>query len=1233
MDANTGVLETTSSTTAVGPSNTAGTSATQAGSSADRRDPAARNANRGGRGRGDGRGQQYGASTNAVAGGDRRPEDRGPRGRGRGRGRGGATNDRDSGRSSPSKAYNTQDDNSNPNPNPHAQSRSSNDNAGQGQGQSARGGGGAGRRRQINSRLTVPSSESTATSSSQPAATTSTPSPSAAATTTTTTPQGSSSSNKPRPTRPPRSKPAQSQSQADQNLTTRLTHALRTPPYPDCPICFSAIHPAQPIWSCVPDGDHGGEQDAAQCCYTPFHLKCIKSWASKSVKDMADALRARAAAGSITPNMVDGNGDTRGEWRCPGCQRRRWRVPSVYLCFCGKTPNPNPNPRLATPHSCGDSCSRARGVRLSHSHGGASAAAGTSGNRGASSGRGAEAGETRGGAGPGACGHPCPLACHPGPCPPCVVVVMKTCHCGRVGRAFRCSEIDNTHSHSPSSIHPPHDSSSTPIPTPADSDDSDPLSCTSLCGRPLSCGVPQHTCQRRCHRGECGRCEVVRTERCFCGREERVVRCGESPSAAAGLGREVREMGERCGLVGVGNSVGVGDGVGEERVEEREDGGKYACARACARPFACGVHRCTKTCHPLSPSLSTSSPSGEAEEAPPCPRAPESVSRCPCGKTLLRDLGDSKDGRDERGGGRTKCTDPIPTCGRTCARVLDSCGHACSRPCHEGPCPPCAIPITTPCRCGSSTKAILCSTLSPNLNPNSLSARPTREFLCDKPCPALRSCGRHQCARVCCPLASLALAAQHKGKGKKKAQGGEEEEIVDAEGWHVCDIVCGRMLACGNHRCEERDHKGPCMPCLQSSFEEIICPCGRTILDPPIPCGTQIHCPYPCARPPPPCGHPSATHSCHADDTPCPPCAFLTSKKCACGKGVVNNVRCSLERVSCGAKCGKLASCGFHRCARPCHGDDCGPCTAPCGKPRKLCLPAMHPCTLSCHAPASCDESTPCTATITISCACNRIQQQVACGRHSGQPDKQQQQSGAQLKCTNECAIAKRNARLADALGISSAVRDREGSKPVVWADELVAFARANAKFCTLAERTFSDFVTSEKKAQVLPYMPETRRKFVHDLASVYRMDTALVDQEPRRSIQIIRRIDTRIPTPLLSAFSAQSNTHTLGKLADLRALPAPSSVVRESPGARTAALAAPVARGWSSVAAAATPPPVPSTVVHANHVEARAKTPIHSPPVRTADRTIGETIPRTVTPVVHSQEPAEVPVDWETDA
>ena len=45
--------------------------------------------------------------------------------------------------------------------------------------------------------------------------------------------------------------------------------------------------------------------------------------------------------------------------------------------------------------------------------------------------------------------------------------------------------------------------------------------------------------------------------------------------------------------------------------------------------------------------------------------------------------------------------------------------------------------------------------------------------------------------------------------------------LVDQEGWHECDFVCGRLLSCGNHHCEERDHRGMCPPCLRSSFEEV----------------------------------------------------------------------------------------------------------------------------------------------------------------------------------------------------------------------------------------------------------------------------------------------------------------------------------------------------------------------------------------------------------------------------
>lgn len=104
------------------------------------------------------------------------------------------------------------------------------------------------------------------------------------------------------------------------DLASSLIRNLSTPPYPDCPICFSAIRPEQAIWSCSPSIPivTSSEAQVQQHCWTSFHVKCIRSWAEKSVKDVADALRAR------------GEMDIKGDWRCPGCQAKREVVPSGY---------------------------------------------------------------------------------------------------------------------------------------------------------------------------------------------------------------------------------------------------------------------------------------------------------------------------------------------------------------------------------------------------------------------------------------------------------------------------------------------------------------------------------------------------------------------------------------------------------------------------------------------------------------------------------------------------------------------------------------------------------------------------------------------------------------------------------------------------------------------------------------------------------------------------------------
>jgi transcriptional repressor NF-X1 len=214
-----------------------------------------------------------------------------------------------------------------------------------------------------------------------------------------------------------------------------------------------------------------------------------------------------------------------------------------------------------------------------------------------------------------------------------------------------------------------------------------------------------------------------------------------------------------------------------------------------SRPFDCRLHFCSKHCHP--PSYTP----------PPCPRSPSQMTHCPCKKHELSPSSISFFPPNTLLP-RTKCTDPIPSCDSTCMKPLSECQHVCSSRCHTGPCPPCTIMLVRPCRCGAATKDVRCSSLKECGND---------EILCDRICTALRACGRHQCNRVCCPLASLAAA----GRGRGKKRGVVDQTRVDEMGLHECDLICGKLLGCGNHRCEETDHRGACPPCLRSGFDEV----------------------------------------------------------------------------------------------------------------------------------------------------------------------------------------------------------------------------------------------------------------------------------------------------------------------------------------------------------------------------------------------------------------------------
>lgn len=56
----------------------------------------------------------------------------------------------------------------------------------------------------------------------------------------------------------------------DHDMATLLAHELKTSTY-ECMICMDVVRPAHHTWTC-------------DCCWAVFHLNCVQTWASKSLK-------------------------------------------------------------------------------------------------------------------------------------------------------------------------------------------------------------------------------------------------------------------------------------------------------------------------------------------------------------------------------------------------------------------------------------------------------------------------------------------------------------------------------------------------------------------------------------------------------------------------------------------------------------------------------------------------------------------------------------------------------------------------------------------------------------------------------------------------------------------------------------------------------------------------------------------------------------------------------------
>ncbi|KAK0632116.1 hypothetical protein B0T14DRAFT_444671 [Immersiella caudata] len=569
-------------------------------------------------------------------------------------------------------------------------------------------------------------------------------------------------------------------------------------------------------------------------------------------------------------------------------------------------------------------------------------------------------------------------------------------------------------------------------------------------GKGWSCEEPcgdllpcgEHTCPRPCHSGLCGACEVPVLSTCYCGKEQREIACDQR--------EDILE------------SFNYGQLKAADHDPEPWFEGSFHCRNLCAREFDCGHHSCQRPCH------------AQDEDVAHCPFSRDVVTHCPCGKTPLASMAE---------GLRQSCRDPIPHCEEPCGKTLP-CGHSCENKCHTGTCAPCFQYTDISCRCGRTTGRGICHQGNVEDPP-----------LCFRTCKAQLNCGRHECGEHCC--AGEKKAAERR-KQKRSAN-------VNIEAEHICLQICGRQLKCGKHTCQQLCHKGPCQSCPEAVFDEIACSCGRTILQPPQPCGTKApECRFECTRPRP-CGHPTVNHQCHPEDAPCPKCPFLVEKPCICGKKILKNQPCWFEEARCGLPCGKKLKCGTHECRKSCHKpgecEDAGiagsHCPQPCGKARKSC---EHMCLDTCHAPFPCKEDRPCESKTFITCPCQNHKQEVRCLATRFNPWSTRETT---LRCDDECLRLQRNRRLAEALNIDP---ETHLDDHIPYSDTTMKLCREDPTWAQTQEREFRVFASSpeEKRLRFKP-MPANKRAFLHSLAEDFGLDSESEDPEPHRHVCIFK--------------------------------------------------------------------------------------------------------------------------------
>lgn len=631
-----------------------------------------------------------------------------------------------------------------------------------------------------------------------------------------------------------------------------------------------------------------------------------------------------------------------------------------------------------------------------------------------------------------------------------------------------------------------------------------PHSCGQTCGVKLdSCGV--HGCSSMCHPGPHTECTAIGPAMlCRCGKHRRqwpcvmtpyesgwacqqqcreMLPCGEHPCRQHchdGLCGKCPELVESTCYCGKSKNVKVAcslRSVGSlSEVSEGDSWiGFFPCGEKCGESYDCGVHKCELKCHT------------RQTDDHQCPRKPQPEEKCYCGKTTVIEV---------LGRERETCTEPIPTCTKPCDKKL-KCGHGCMSYCHAGECPPCRFVQTVKCACGSQTFDVPCGFQSAGKKPR-----------CKKRCTAMMDCRRHRCTEVCCEHEQKALERERQRKKKLRGNNNSPTDDRVTEPVHQCQMVCNKTLNCGTHQCVMTCHAGACRPCMESSSEDYHCPCGMTTLQAPIRCGSMLpKCRYPCTRTPE-CGHPAVEHECHSDEVECPKCPYPMEKSCACGRQVIKGVQCHRTNVSCGKQCGKELPCG-HICTKVCHDFEKESCVTRCQAACKKQLECGHYDKKPCHHGRECVNL--CDEQVIITCPCGHRQQKQRCPRTA---------DWGSLECDDSCAIAERNKRLAEALGIDTNTY-QDSRPPHEYNEDLIDVYLADPNFGDMIESQLISFVQNPEGKRVLkfPPMKSFRRMLIHMVAQEFELISQAQDAEPNRNVVVMYPEKGKIPKPSLRQY------------------------------------------------------------------------------------------------------------------